>query len=47
MMFDTFVLVFTGSFMSMVDKHCCQYAIKFVVGIKQNQDKLPTLYWLH
>ena len=29
-----------------VDGHCCHTAIHFGVKAKENQDKVPTLYWL-
>ena len=31
---------------SIVDNHCCHITIKFAVGISENQENLPTLYWL-
>ena len=31
---------------SVVDNHCCHITIKFAVGISENQEKLPTFYWL-
>ena len=31
---------------STVDNHCCHITTKFAVGIGENQEKLPTLYWL-
>ena len=31
---------------SIVDNHCCHITTKFAVGISENQEKLPTLYWL-
>ena len=32
---------------SVVDKHCCHSATKFVVSIREDQERLPMLYWLH
>ena len=29
-----------------VDNHCCHITSKFAMGISENQEKLPTLYWL-
>ena len=29
-----------------VDVHCCHTALHFGVKAKENQDKIPTLYWL-
>ena len=29
-----------------VNSHCCHITAKFAVGIKENQEQLPTLYWL-
>ena len=31
---------------SIVDNHCYHITIKFAVGIKENQEQIPTLYWL-
>ena len=31
---------------SIVDNHYCHITTKFAVGISENQEKLPTLYWL-
>ena len=31
---------------SIVDNHCYHITTKFAVGIKENQEKLHTLYWL-
>ena len=31
---------------SIVDNHCCHITTKFAVGISENQEKFPTLYWL-
>ena len=31
---------------SIVNTHSIDITAKFAVGIKENQDKLPTLYWL-
>ena len=31
---------------SIVENHCCHITTKFAVGISENQEKLPTLYWL-
>ena len=31
---------------SVVNSHCCHITAKFAVGIKENQEQLPTLYWL-
>ena len=31
---------------SIVDNHCCHITTKFAVGISENQEKLPALYWL-
>ena len=31
---------------SIIDNHCCHITTKFAVGISENQEKLPTLYWL-
>ena len=31
---------------SIVNTHSIDITDKFAVGIKENQDKLPTLYWL-
>ena len=31
---------------AVVNDHCCHTATKFVVSIKQDQERLPTLYWL-
>ena len=30
----------------MVDRHCYHAATKFAVSIKEDQERLPTLYWL-
>ena len=32
--------------MSVVFYHCCHTATKFAVSIKEDQDRLPTIYWL-
>ena len=29
-----------------VDGHGCHTALNFIVKVKENQDKVPTLYWL-
>ena len=29
-----------------VNSHCCHITAKIAVGIKENQEQLPTLYWL-
>ena len=29
-----------------VDDHCCRTALNFGVKANENQDKVPTLYWL-
>ena len=31
---------------SIVDNHCYHITTKFRVGIKENQEQRPTLYWL-
>ena len=31
---------------SIVDNHCCHITTKFALGISENQEKIPTLYWL-
>ena len=31
---------------AIVDDHCCHTTTKFAVGISENQEQLPTLYWL-
>ena len=32
---------------SLVFDHCCHTATKFAVSIKEDQQRLPSLYWLH
>ena len=31
---------------SVVNKHCSDIVTKFEVGITENQEKIPTFYWL-
>ena len=32
---------------SVVNGHCNHLALKFSVCVKERQDRLPTMYWLH
>ena len=32
---------------SVINSHIFHYATKFVVSVKENQERLPTFYWLH
>ena len=39
-------LQFSSDEKAVVNDHCCQTATRFVVNIKEDQERFPTLYWL-
>ena len=39
-------LQFSSDEKAVVNDHCCHTATRFIVSIKEDQERLPTLYWL-